>query len=200
MLFRPRQKPSLVVRTQNMIWPRSGMRRATMYLWHRLTRISATPHVISLGFAAGAFASFTPFVGFHFVIGGIIALLIGGNVLASALGTCIGNPLTFPIIWLSTFNLGGFILGYDHRSDIDLSMPDGTWVLFFKQPAEFWRIFWDAVGPLLKPMILGSIPLGVISAVVVYLLVYPAVEGYQHRRRERLAQRRFANSNVAKPS
>ncbi|MGI9462765.1 MAG: DUF2062 domain-containing protein [Aestuariivirgaceae bacterium] len=170
------------------------------YLWHRLIRIQATPHVISLGFAAGAFASFTPFVGLHFILAGVLALLVGGNILASALGTCIGNPLTFPFIWLSTFNLGGFILGYDQRSEIDLTLPDGMWLLMFKDPSEFWSIFWAAIGPVLTPMMLGSIPLGVTIAVIIYFIVYPAVEGFQHRRKALLARRKLATSSAPNPS
>ncbi len=200
MLFKPRQKPSLTNRAQNLIWPRSGLRRAVTYLWHRLVRIRATPHVIALGFAAGAFASFTPFVGMHFIIAGIIALMIGGNVLASALGTCVGNPLTFPFIWLSTFNLGGFILGYDQRDEIDLALPDGMWLLLFKSPSEFWAIFWGAIGPVLTPMMLGCIPIGLISSVIVYFLLYPVVEGFQHRRKARLERRKLPRTSAANPS
>ncbi len=200
MLFKPRQKPSTLLRIQNVLWPRSGLRRGYRYLWHRVTRIKATPHVIAMGFAAGAFASFTPFVGLHFIIGGLLALLIGGNVVASAFGTCIGNPLTFPFIWLSTFNLGGFLLGYDQRDEITLALPDGAFWLFFTSPLEFSEAFVAAVGPVLWPMLLGSLPLGIVTAVIIYFTIYPAVEGYQHRRQEKLARRKFAGPKPVNPS
>lgn len=200
MLFKPKQKPSLLLRVQNFLWPRSGVRRAYLYLWHRIIRIRGTPHVISLGLAAGAFASFTPFVGLHFILGGLIALLVGGNILASALGTCVGNPVTFPFIWLSTFNLGGFLLGYDQREEISLMLPEGAFWMLFKNPIAFFEAFGSAVGPVLWPMLLGSLPLGAITGVIIYFAAYPAVEGYQHRRRERLLRRKFAGPNVPKPS
>jgi uncharacterized protein (DUF2062 family) len=152
-----------------------------------------------LGFAAGAFASFTPLVGFHFIVAAVLALVVGGNVVASALGTCVGNPLTFPFIWLSTYNLGGYLLGYDHREELTLSMPDGMFWLFFSSPGEFWNAFWGALGPVLVPMTLGSLPLGIICAVIIYFVLYPAVEGYQHRRRQKLKRRRFARHDVAQP-
>ena len=191
MLFKPKHKPSMLMRCQNLVWPRTGIMRAWRYLWHRLHRIRATPHVIALGFAAGAFASFTPFVGLHFILAGVLAAAIGGNVIASAFGTCVGNPISFPFIWLSTYNLGGALLGYDQLEEINLSLPDGTFWLLFTNPVEFFKVFWEAAGPLIVPMLLGSLPLGLIVALITYFLIYPAVEGYQHRRRERLARRRL---------
>ncbi len=187
-------------RLQNLIWPRLGFRRFAIYLGHRLSRIRATPHVIALGFAAGAFASFTPFVGFHFVIGALVAVIVGGNLLASALGTCIGNPISFPFIWLSTYNVGGYLLGYGQRDEIDLSLPDGTWSLLLKNPPQFWDVFWGALGPVVKPMLLGSIPLGLICGVITYFALYPIIEGYQRRRRERLQRRRVRRQDFSASS
>ena len=197
MLFRSKHKPSLLTRSLNLIWPRSGLSRSSKYLMHRVKRIRATPRVIALGFAAGAFASFTPFVGFHFVVAAVLAAVIGGNVLASALGTCVGNPLTFPFIWLSTYNVGGFLLGYDHRDELSLSMPDGTFWLLFTNPVEFWQVFWGALGPVLVPMMLGSLPLGIVCALIMYFTLYPAVEGYQKRRKQKLQRRRFGRPDMA---
>lgn len=179
-----------------MIWPRRGLRRAWTYIWHRVTRISATPHVIAIGFAAGAFASFTPFVGFHFIVGGILALIVRGSVLASALGTSVGNPLTFPFIWYATYNLGGYLLGYAHRGDISITFPEGMALMLFTDPAGFWQIFWDALGPLIIPMLVGSLPLGLTVAVISYLLVRPAVTGYQSRRKIKLEKQRLASQHA----
>ncbi len=188
MLFVPRQKPTFASRLQTIMWPKRGLKRAWIYLWHRVSRISATPHIIALGFAAGAFASFTPFVGFHFIIAAIIALAIGGSVLASALGTSVGNPLTFPFIWLATYQAGNYILRREPSHDVNLYLPDGTMLLLFQDPAEFWRIMWEAIGPVLVPMLVGCVPVGLVVAAVLYFLVRPAVRGYQARRRARLAR------------
>jgi uncharacterized protein len=42
----------------------------------------------------------------------------------------------------------------------------------------------EKVWPILKPMSLGSIPVGLALAVISYVLVKPMVEAYKHRRRE----------------
>ena len=202
MLFKPKEKPSMLFKAQNVLWPRTGLRRAYTYLWHRMHRIRATPHVIAIGLAAGAFASFTPFVGLHFLVGGLFALIVGGNVLASAIGTCVGNPLTFPFIWLSTYNLGGYLMGYDQRDEMTLALPDGTFMLLFKNPLMFFEVFWDAIGPVVVPMLLGSVPLGLITGTIVYFASYPAVASYQSRRKERLLRRkeRLSQGKFAGPN
>lgn len=189
MLFTPRKKPSLASRMRNLVWPRGGLRRASLYIWRRVTRISAPPHYIALGFACGVFASFTPYVGFHFIIAGIIAFVLRGSILASALGTSFGNPLSFPFIWYATYNLGAFLLGFEPRSSIEISFPEGMMMMLFTDPGGFWRAFWAGLGPYIAPMTVGALPLGFIAGAIFYFIVKPAVKSYQNRRRDRLAMR-----------
>jgi uncharacterized protein len=174
------------------VWPRRGLQRGWRYLWHRVTRISATPHTIALGVAIGAFVSFTPFLGLHFLIAGLIALALGGSILASALGTAVGNPLTFPFIWLASYNLGAMLLGYRQRTRISIDLPDYMFTLVFTNPGMVWRAFWAAVDPYLLPMLVGGIPLGLACGVAVYVVVRSAVAGYQHRRQARICRERKA--------
>jgi len=104
-MFLRRKSPGFWLRVRNLIWPKMGLSRAWRYVVHRMARLKASPHAIALGFAAGAFASFTPFVGLHFILAGLIAFALRSSILASAIGTVVGNPLTFPFIWLSTYNV-----------------------------------------------------------------------------------------------
>jgi hypothetical protein len=188
MLFRMRTPRTLWQRTLLFLWPRRGVRRGWQYIAHRVKRISASPHAIAIGFAAGVFASFTPFIGFHFVIAGIIAFVFGGSILASALGTAVGNPLTFPFIWIATYNVGAMLLGHDLRDKIAIHLPPGFFKLLFSEPTLFWRAFWKVLEPVLMPMSVGSLVLGIPAALVFYLALRRAVESYQQRRR-RLALR-----------
>jgi uncharacterized protein (DUF2062 family) len=185
MLFRRREGPTLLQRTLCFLWPRRGLQRGWRYLWHRVTRISATPHTIALGVAIGAFVSFTPFIGLHFLLAGLIALALGGSILASALGTAVGNPLTFPFIWLASYNLGAMLLGYRQRTRIHIDLPDHLLPLLFSNPGLVWRAFWSAVDPYILPMLVGGIPLGLACGVAIYIVVRSAVAGYQHRRQAR---------------
>ena len=58
-----------------LVWPRTGWRRASAYLGHRLGRLPGTPYRVAAGFACGAAISFTPFLGFHLAGAALLALL-----------------------------------------------------------------------------------------------------------------------------
>lgn len=180
MLFRRRNKPTRVERMRVAVWPRHSWSRSTRYFGKRVLRLTATPHAIALGFASGAFASCTPLVGFHFLTAFALAYILRGNLIASALGTSVGNPLTFPFIWAFTFKIGQWILHgrapHADPQEVHQKFQNG---LFEKSLDSLW--------PMLKPMLIGGIPLGLVIGTVSYLIVYKSVEVYQRRRRQSLA-------------
>ncbi len=189
MLFKRREKAKWQNRFKAWCWPERGWKRAWTYVWHRVTRLAGTPHAIAIGCAAGVWASFTPFMGLHFILAAVLAAAIGGNLIASALGTFFGNPLSFPLIWLSTYNLGGLMLGREQKSEISISLPEGFWSSMMTEPGLAMSQFWDIVGPVFVPMLVGGIPLGLMFAIVAYFPVKTAVETFQERRRDRLVQK-----------
>ena len=189
-MFKRRDKLSIWARSSNWIWPRSGLKRSLAYVWHRVARISGSAHFITIGVVSGVFASWTPFVGLHFMLAALIAFFLRGSLLASALGTFFGNPFSFPFIWVGTYNLGGYLLGYQRRHNVDITLPEGTIWLLFSDPAAFFETVWTAVGPYFVPMLIGSIPLGVATSVAFYFILRPIVERYQMRRREKLQRKR----------
>ncbi|HUW74129.1 MAG TPA: DUF2062 domain-containing protein [Methyloceanibacter sp.] len=169
MLFRRREAESFFERLRVHLWPRRSWSRSTRYIVHRVRRLSATPHAVALGFAAGVFVSATPFIGVHMLMSAALAWIIGGSIVAAILGTFVGNPLTYPLFWVSTFEVGRLMLGgASDKLRIDLSSG-----IF--QTDKLW--------PLLKPMTLGALPVGLVLATLSYVLVRPAVNAYQHRRR-----------------
>lgn len=179
MLFRRRNPLGFGERLRQAVWPTSSWKRSASYYVKRVLRLSASPHAIAAGFAAGVFASFTPFLGFHFIISFIVAFLIGGNILAAAFGTAVGNPLTFPAIWISSYNIGSLVLGMEPgrppHHDIVFSLT--------KQP-------FDAILPLLQTLLVGGIPLGFVFGLAAYGIIWWSVVTYQRARRRRLADRR----------
>jgi len=116
-IFGRRQKLTRLQRLGRLMWPRMGWRRLGKYYSFRVKRLPGTPYSIACGFACGAAVSFTPFIGFHFILGALIAWAMRGNILASAIGTAVGNPWTFAFIWPGIFWLGRTILGYENRSE-----------------------------------------------------------------------------------
>lgn len=179
MLFRRRKPATPWERVRTYLWPRRSFSRSILYFVKRVLRLTATPHAIAAGVAAGIFTSWTPFLGFHIIMALVITYLVAGNMVAAAIGTGFANPLTFPLIWTSSYELGTFILehGTVREEHIDL-------VELFRH-LKFVQL-WD---PVLKPMLVGSVPLGLLFALAFYGLTYWGVTVFRERRRLRIAER-----------
>ena len=147
-------------------------------------RLRGSPHAIALGFAVGVMVSFTPFIGFHFIAGGLLALVLGGSVIASAFGTFVGNPLTFPFIWYGIYKFGNLILGTDgdFNPDVLVSGFEKLWAGISDFSADVLLGAFDILWPLLKPMTVGSVPMGILAGMLFYVPVLKAVKSYQRRR------------------
>jgi len=179
-VFRRRVELHPLQKLRESFWPRIGWKRASQYVWRRVWRLSGTPHTIAIGVAAGAFTAFTPFLGFHIAGAIVIAWVLRGNLIAAAFGTLVGNPLSYPPIWFATYDLGTRMLGMSGRHHVNLSEVLMSHKAF------------DMILPVLMPMALGSIPLGILAAIVTYFIVKTAVAAYQLRRREQLEARALA--------
>ncbi|MFN3635761.1 MAG: DUF2062 domain-containing protein [Rhizobium rhizophilum] len=179
MLFRRRQPISYLTKLRALFWPRRGFVRSFQYLSKRILRLSATPHAIAAGVVAGVVASWTPFIGLHFLLAFAIAYVIAGNMVAAALGTAFGNPLTFPLIWAATWEVGHRLIGKGDPTSQSVDLEKRFAVSTIE---SMWQ-------PILKPMLIGAIPLAAVSGAIVYCVIYFTVAKFQARRRERLAER-----------
>lgn len=177
MLFRRRENESWAEQLRVHLWPRRSWSRSSRYVLYRLRRLSASPHAIALGFGAGAFAAVTPYLGTHMAMAALIAWALGGSMVAALLGTFVGNPLTYPVIWFASYKLGNIMLGtHPEKTKVDFSHA-------------LFKSSFDQIWPILKPMTLGAIPIGLLVAGACYALVKPMVGAYQHRRRRELGVR-----------
>ncbi len=110
----------------------------------------------------------------------VIAYLLRGSLPAAVLGCLIGNPLTYPIIWGATYEAGRFLTAAE--------IPDGQApeslgaALAHGDLAAIWA-------PYLKPMLIGSIPLGLVFGAIAYALVFAGVRSFQAARAHRPAVR-----------
>jgi hypothetical protein len=185
MVLGRRKRKSQWQRLRDAVWPRSGVRRGAKYIAYRVVRLPGTAYSIAAGVAAGAAVSFTPFLGFHFILGGLLALVTGGNVLASVIGTAVGNPWSFPFIWSLIYTIGRWLLGMGEGEGVSaaLTMSD-----IFRQPMD-----------VLYPMTVGAIPAAITAWIVFFIPVYAGVRRYQAlrlaRRRHRVGRRSQALRN-----
>lgn len=181
-MFKRRIPQTTFQRLRQFFWPREGWWRATKYLWQRTIRLSGTPHSIALGLAIGAFASANPILGTHILWCALIIYFIGGNFIAAVLGTWVGNPASFPFIWLATFGTGNFLLG---RNDEGRELPELSFSLIVEAPM-------GALLPVIGPMMIGWLPVGLILGIAVYYPSLWSIEAYQRQRSDRLERKRSA--------
>lgn len=125
-----------------------------------------------------------PLMGLHFVLSALFAFAVRGSIIASAFGTVVGNPWTFPLIWLGTYRLGILLLGRDpalvgERPFQRMFIGLGQALRDFDGAAlvdQVWPIWW--------PMMAGSLPVAVAAGFLTYwLLVSPIRAAYQRRAR-----------------
>ncbi|MGV1015348.1 MAG: DUF2062 domain-containing protein, partial [Methyloceanibacter sp.] len=152
MLFKRRETEGFFGKLRVHLWPRRSWNRSSRYVVHRLRRLKATPHAIALGFAVGVFWAVTPFFGVHLALAVTLAWFMGASIVAAILGTFAGNPLTYPLFWYSTYELGTLMLGGEsEHHPIDLS-------------AGVFQGSLEQILPIIVPMSLGAIPIGIALA------------------------------------
>jgi uncharacterized protein (DUF2062 family) len=197
MLFGRRNKPKWTEKLRNAVWPRRGISRPFVYLAKRLPRLSASPHAIAAGFAAGAAGSFTPFLGFHFLISFGLAWTVRGNMIAAAFGTAVGNPLTFPLMFASTYEVGSIILRFFSSEVPDEQVMEQQSEVLMNE--GLFSMGFERLWPLLKTMSIGAIPLGFLAFVFFYFGVRMIISGVQRSRKRRLARREEMNQAAVLP-
>lgn len=189
-MFGRRKPRSWMEKTLSWIWPRRGVGPAFRYLQKRLVRIKGSPHAIAVGFASGAAVSFLPLPGLHFVLGAICAVILRGSIIASAVGTAIGNPWTFPFIWLGGYRLGRWLgVGDDGafgQHSIGAAARRIKEDLLAGRVGEAAARGWEVLGPTF----VGGAIIGLAVGVLCYLGMRMALSAYQKRRRARIAASR----------
>ena len=180
MLFRRRNPDGLFERLRTYLWPRRSFSRSLQYFSKRILRLNATPHAVAAGVAAGVFASFFP-VGLHFAIAAIVCWLIAGNLVAGGLGTFVfGNPLIFPFVVGASWETGKIMLN-DHMRSYG-PPPHLSEMLHTLSISQLW-------GPVLRPMLFGAVPLGLIFGLVFYGVTRFGMTAFREQRRKRLAEK-----------
>ena len=192
-MFKRRERRSIFRFFYEVVFSLKGITRAIEYVGIRLKRIPDTPHKISLGMSCGIFASFTPLFGLHFLIAGLLSYVLRANVLASLIGTFIGNPITFPIITVFNLKLGEWLLGSNEYSSGDGGKIFEGFLdfifLIYKSLFTEGSIGENSVPRMNEflygvfiPYSLGGLILGIFIAIISYFLLRPLVSTYQKKR------------------
>ncbi len=114
--------------------------------------------------------SFTPLLGFHFLLAVILAYFIRGNFIAALIGTVVGNPITFPFIWGLIYKVGTFVTNIKldkktHEINLDM-IVNQTYEIFF-------------------PMLVGGIIIAPLVWVTTYYVIYSFIASYKKRKNKK---------------
>lgn len=127
-----------------------------------------SPRQIALGVAIGAFIAILPLYGFHTILCVIAFFLVPGvNRLAILLGTNVSLPPTVATITWTAYDIGRFIL-------VKRDYPPLSWE-FFK------HLNLETIKELYYPLFVGSIVLGLLTAIVLYYVTLIIAEKMSKR-------------------
>lgn len=163
-MFQRRKPRSWSEKARESLWPSMGWKRTARYGLLRIIRLKATTKSLAIGFAYGASISFTPLPGAHIISATTLTYLSRGNILSCLGGTLIGNPWTFPFMWLGAYHIGNTafrLLGKQVET-----MPDHL----------SWAYFMDEIThhpmDIIVPWVTGGVILMALSWPVFYIGSY----------------------------
>ncbi len=125
--------------------------------WQSLLTLESTPHQVALAFAIGVFVAFSPLLGIHTLLALLLGWIFRLNKVAILTGTLINNPITLVPICTASIWLGLRLI------------PDTvTWTVPIPWLASRLP---QAVQPYLFAFIIGSLILGMGSAILAYVFI-----------------------------
>ncbi|MBT9290064.1 DUF2062 domain-containing protein [Prosthecodimorpha staleyi] len=139
------------------------------WYWTRLLHLPGSARSVAAGTAIGCFVSFTPFLGGRVVLSAGLASLLRVNPMAAIVGSHVGNPLVYPLIFVGAVQLGLWLLGRPGLGPIAL----------------------ERLADLALPAAVGLAVAGSLTSLAVYGVVLSAVRAYQEKHKaRRIATRR----------
>ena len=164
MLFRRRNQPKLFERLRVLVWPRRNWLRSGKYFIKRILRpVGFSLYHRGRGRRRGVYL-FHPFSRVS------TSSLPGRSHSASAaicwppaIGTGIGNPITFPFIWGATYSTGCFLTG---RQMVHGHLQNLRHDLLHESFSSIW--------PTIKVMAIGAVTVGLLFALIFYFITQHA--------------------------
>lgn len=172
-------------------------RPAVRFFYLRILHVDDSSARIAMGFAAGLFAAFTPFLGFHMLLALGLAALLRGNKALAVLFVWVSNPLTQLPISAATYFIGRLLMGYWGASswqDIKVAADLLSELFSFDNmrtclhSLEFWKKLGVVFSDIGLEMTIGGLALGLIFGVLGYYVTYTLVRRHRikaGRRRHR---------------
>jgi len=122
---------------------------------------------LALGMAFGIFLGLMPIVPFQMASALALALLFKASKIMAAAGTWISNPLTIYPIYKYCYQIGSFMLSFDHSTKLFEPIAKA---LDAGEPLKVVKIILSGGGQVVSAFLLGGMVLGIICAVPSYFL------------------------------
>ena len=132
-----------------------NLREKIRQLITRFKQLNGDPHYVALGMAIGVFISVTPTIPFHTVIALFLAFILRGSKAAAAIGVWFSNPITIPLFYKGSYDVGVSILGN--------SAPFST---EYESILELLKLGADVT----IAMMTGGVILGILPAIAAYFI------------------------------
>jgi len=132
-----------------------NLRKKIQHFITRFKQLNGDPHYVALGMAIGVFISVTPTIPFHTVIALALAFILRGSKAAAAIGVWFSNPVTIPLFYKGSYDLGISVLGN--------SAPFST---EYESILELLKLGADVT----IAMITGGIILGILPGIAAYFI------------------------------
>ena len=166
--------------------------RTRRVLVDRIIGLHDTPQRIAWGVFLGTIVAWTPTIGFQIVIYVAIATLLRANKVSGIPILFISNPVTaVPLYWFC-WRVGVWILGTEDQMSNPSEFRERVLASSDKAGqtdlwTEIWTAeFWNDLGSLLldmgSEMWVGSLAMGVVSAIPAYFLTLWSVRVYRRAR------------------
>jgi uncharacterized protein len=142
-----------------------------------VVRLDASPHGLALGLAFGIFMATTPFLGLQVCGAAGLAWLFGANIPAAVIGTFWANPVTYPLLLLASYRLGAALLNVQDTFN-PTRFTDGVNAIakaVFVPGRSAVTIAYELLLPVAMPLTLGAMLIGLLSAVVFYVVARRAI-------------------------
>ena len=178
-MFKRRIKLTWLAKVKELLWPKMGWLRAVQYYTKRTTRLTDSPKKIAIGLASGIAMSFSPLVGTHILQAWLLTYILRGNLLASLVGTIIGNPWTFPFMWYASITLGSWIFAL-------MGLPANIYLPDEVSLSILWELLLSEPLRILLPWFLGGYLCALILWPIAYFIFYSLINSAKMAREKRL--------------
>ena len=161
------------------------------FLLNKILHTNDSPQAIALGVGIAVFVAFLPLVGFQTAIAIGLAAICRANKVVCVPIVWITNPATMWFIYAGCWKLGHWVTSSPIPGDastvlseLERSPPTAHFYDF-----AFWKEKFDFLLGLGLELWIGCVIVGVLFALVSYLLAHRGVIAYRERRRRKILRR-----------